>query len=199
MFLGTAQQNIITIYKAKLGIGAGFAGIPDAVLHIKQANEWGLSMENYLNTDKWTLGILGGGDLYLSFNHSLLGNFNKSTGEYSYISDVKLKTEVRYVNAIWLDKLMQLRPATYLMKSQEAESTGRHLGFIAQDVQVVFPEAVFENERGLLMLNYDKLEVLAIKAIQEQQEAINELKKQNEQMKGEIEALKHSGHPAGNK
>ena len=49
------------------------------------------------------------------------------------------------------------------------------IGFLAQDVQVLFPELVKHREDEYLGLNYDDFGVIAIKAIQEQQKIIDEL------------------------
>ena len=67
------------------------------------------------------------------------------------------------------------------------------LGFIAQDVQKLFPNIVRQREDGFLSLNYDDFGILAIKAIQEQQYKINEQQAMIEKLEkklNEIEYLK---------
>ena len=44
---------------------------------------------------------------------------------------------------------------------------GLHLGFVAQEVQQVFPEWVSEGEDGYLMLSMRGFEAVAVRAIQE--------------------------------
>ncbi|MBV1924747.1 MAG: hypothetical protein KUG68_12045, partial [Flavobacteriaceae bacterium] len=60
-------------------------------------------------------------------------------------------------------------------------------GFIAQEVQKLFPELVSEkkNEQGdsFLTLRYDAFGVLAIKTIQEQQKEIASLKEEVSELK----------------
>ena len=50
------------------------------------------------------------------------------------------------------------------------------LGVIAQDLELLFPQAVHTNEDGFKMVNYDALGVLAIQAVKEQQDLISEMK-----------------------
>ena len=74
------------------------------------------------------------------------------------------------------------------------------LGLIAQDVQVIINEAVYEDEEGetdLLGINYSDFIPVLIKGIQEQQDQIEEqqsdiliLKENNEDLKKQIQELK---------
>ena len=58
------------------------------------------------------------------------------------------------------------------------------IGFIAQDAQKVFPETVSHEEgEDLMGISYSKFAVIAIKAIQEQQEQIEALKQEIEDLK----------------
>ena len=75
-------------------------------------------------------------------------------------------------------------------------TSGKHSsGFIAQDVQQVMKELVTENNDPLktLTLNYNGIIPVLVKAIQEQQKLIDNLKQENELLKAkvdQIEALK---------
>jgi len=98
---------------------------------------------------------------------------------------------------------MQLNPVTYNWKVEEFSnrgfSTDSQIGFIAQDVQKLFPELVTTDNEGYLSMNYSKVTPILVKAVQEQQVMINEmkeqialLKQQNGEMKASIENLKSS-------
>jgi hypothetical protein len=50
------------------------------------------------------------------------------------------------------------------------------IGFIAQDVEEVLPELVSTSEKGMKGLSYGQLTAVLVKAIQEQQKQIEELK-----------------------
>ena len=92
-----------------------------------------------------------------------------------------------------LNKVLQLQPVTYRYNS-EKETAQRSMGFIAQDVQDLFPELVTRNplrdgKGGYLAVNYAGFGVLAVKSIQEQQVQIDELKKENEALRSKTESL----------
>ena len=89
-------------------------------------------------------------------------------------SDKKLKTNVKDID-YGLDTVMKLKPKQYDWKKDD-----RHdIGFIAQEVEEVIPEIVKDNEwfdDKVKTMDYEKLTAVLIKAVQEQQEQINELK-----------------------
>ncbi len=76
-----------------------------------------------------------------------------------------------------------------------------HYGFIAQDVKQLFPELVFGGsdnpKQDFLTLNYAGFSVIAINAMQEQQQQIERLKQQNEALNRRLERLENlaSGDP----
>ena len=70
-----------------------------------------------------------------------------------------------------LDRIQQVEALSYHYKSAEAKETT--IGFIAQDVLPIFPELVsYSAADDLYGINYAGFSVVAIKAIQEQQEVI---------------------------
>lgn len=82
---------------------------------------------------------------------------------------------------------MQLKPVRYHFK-EVPENTPKSYGFIAQEVKPLFPDVVGEKD-GYLSMNYGALGIVAIKAIQEQQEIIEDLHKRNETQQSQIEDL----------
>jgi hypothetical protein len=89
-------------------------------------------------------------------------------------SDEKLKTNIKDID-YGLDTILKLNPKQYDWKKDN-----RHdIGFIAQDVEKVIPEIVKDNEwfdDKIKTMDYEKLTAVLIKAVQEQQQQINELK-----------------------
>jgi len=71
------------------------------------------------------------------------------------------------LSATTLEKILKLNPVNFTWKNNP--QLGTKTGFIAQEVQSVFPEFVNELPNGYLGLDYAGLVVPAIKAIQEQQ------------------------------
>lgn len=63
-------------------------------------------------------------------------------------------------------------------------------GFIAQEVEAVFPDWVKENKDGYKTINMDELAPVMVEAIKAQQEQINALQAQMEMLMNELKALK---------
>lgn len=62
----------------------------------------------------------------------------------------------------------------------------RQLGIIAQDLEKQFPELVHTDEAGFKTVDYSRLSVVLLKALQEQGEEIEKLKEEMREMKGLI-------------
>lgn len=102
---------------------------------------------------------------YLFENYTLVG----STGS----SSLKYKTDVQDA-AHGLDALMSLRPVTFRMRSDPSKVVG---GFIAEEVDAAgLTEFVIYDNKGPDRLYYDRMISLAVKAIQDQQVIIEELR-----------------------
>jgi hypothetical protein len=89
-------------------------------------------------------------------------------------SDIKLKTNVKDIE-YGLDTIMKLKPKQYDWKKDNRKD----IGFIAQEVEEVIPEIVKDNEwfdDKIKTMDYEKLTAVLIKAVQEQQKQIEELK-----------------------
>jgi hypothetical protein len=135
----------------------------------------------------------------VGYNGWDVGFFRSNDGVYMSFSDRRLKSDIRELPSV-LDKLMQLKPVHYSMNNNN-KAGKRSTGFIAQDVQQLFPELVEVLEEptasnksinNLHALNYTGFSVIAIKAIQEQQRVIETLKKQVEQITNELTRLKQA-------
>lgn len=71
-----------------------------------------------------------------------------------------------------LDNVMKLKPSTYDYVNID-NPENRSWGFIAQEVEKIFPEIVLQSGE-FKGLSYDNFAVIAIKAIQEQQKIIEQ-------------------------
>jgi hypothetical protein len=91
-------------------------------------------------------------------------------------SDFNLKNSIEPIN-YGLNCINQLKPVSYLWNdvNRKLDSTIPDIGFIAQDVMDVIPEAVRSNGDGDLQLNYKAITATLVKAIQEQQALIKAL------------------------
>ncbi|MBL0294860.1 MAG: tail fiber domain-containing protein [Saprospiraceae bacterium] len=94
-------------------------------------------------------------------------------------SDARLKKNISPLTSS-LEKLLALNPVSYQWKS--GEDTRSHLGFLAQELETVIPEAVYkptgnsETSTDKYGVNYSTIIPVLVKAIQEQQQQIDELK-----------------------
>jgi Chaperone of endosialidase len=101
-------------------------------------------------------------------------------GTWAVFSDERLK-RIRGTYNSGLKAVMRLQPIRYEYKSDNVlgiKAEGEHIGFGAQAVQQVIPEAVTTNADGYLMVNNDPIIWTMLNAIKEQQKEIVELKRQ---------------------
>jgi hypothetical protein len=89
-------------------------------------------------------------------------------------SDETLKINVtEIVNS----DILSLTPVDFSFKSDETSK--KHYGFIAQDLEKIFPELVSNNLKGYKTVNYIELIPIMLSKMQSMQEEINDLKKVN--------------------
>jgi hypothetical protein len=142
---------------------------------------------------KWGL-YVSAIDSSLNFysNGSLRANIDRVTGVFSALSDRTRKKNIIPMKSV-LETVLKL-PAYSYNYLDSKDTDRRMLGFMAQDIQPFFPELVYQRydreiTKPVLTMDYSGLGVIAIKAIQEQQKQIEEMKKENDYLKGKIEAL----------
>ncbi|MFL5788780.1 MAG: tail fiber domain-containing protein [Flavisolibacter sp.] len=133
------------------------------------------------------------GELSLGLNGGFRGSFDPTTGAYTSISDARLKTNIKPMESV-LDKINQLKPSSYQFK--DAKNKQLYDGFIAQDVEKIFPNLVYHIEdmgkKEVYTMNYSGFGVIAIKAIQELQEEIKTQKQETQdQMLALTDKIKH--------
>ncbi|MBX7251651.1 MAG: tail fiber domain-containing protein [Candidatus Promineofilum sp.] len=87
-----------------------------------------------------------------------------------------------------LDLIKRLRPVAFTWKA----GGQRDFGLVAEEVAAVEPLLTTTNERGETEgVKYDRVAVVAVTAIQEQQKQIDEQRKIIERQQSEIDALKN--------
>ncbi|MBU0765519.1 MAG: tail fiber domain-containing protein [Bacteroidetes bacterium] len=144
-------------------------------------------------TSSWKGLMLGGNVGPVSDNSFTMGT---ASNRWTYIyavngtiqtSDRRQKKNIKDIE-YGLPEIMRLRPVSFNWKEND---TGTRLGLIAQDVQKIIKEVVVEgdDENKTLGLNYEELVPVLIKAIQEQQAEIEQLKKANESSQAEIKRI----------
>lgn len=131
-------------------------------------------------------GLVGIGTTAPTDTLSVNGTASKpGGGTWAVFSDERLK-KIKGNFTSGLNAVMKLQPLRYEYKPDNAlgiKSPGEHIGFGAQAVQQVIPEAVTTNANGYLMVNNDPIIWTMLNAIKEQQKEIVELKKQIRQLR----------------
>ena len=84
----------------------------------------------------------------------------------------------------FLPNVLQLRTFSFNYLNQ-SDNQPKQIGFMAQDVERFYPSLVTNGE--IKTLNYAGLSVVAIGAIQEQQQQIEQLKTANESLRRQLE------------
>jgi len=132
-------------------------------------------------------------------NSATIGIGKARATAWTTYSDGRLKTDRREL-PYGLNEVLKMQPLSYFHHNSTTnegklvvEETGTEsIGFVAQDMYKLIPEAVSvpEDETADLWgMNYDKLIPVLVKAIQEQQVVINELKDFVKELKQRIEQL----------
>lgn len=109
------------------------------------------------------------------------GTISSTNGTINVISDQRLKENIRDLDD-GLDKIMSLKPRKFDWKEGKGSDTKNVRGFIAQEFETVFPDLIGtwkdpapEGEEPYKSVNADLIPTL-VKAIQEQQAIISDLK-----------------------
>jgi len=162
-------QRIILNTSGNLGVNVTN---PQDVIHVNG----GIRTE-YIPSSYWVTYVDSQQDYNFAYSGTLKSYIQDTDGSYNIFSDRRLKNNIQEMDTSVIQKVMQLNPVTYSYKSDSTNK--KQDGFIAQEVQKLFPELVSEKktENGeFLTLRYDAFGVLAIRTIQEQQKEINTLK-----------------------
>ncbi len=120
------------------------------------------------------------------------GTASKSTaGSWLANSDSRLKKNIQTLDSKdALAKLLALRGVTYEWNDTQTGTErpkGYQLGFIAQEIQQVFPDKVSTDNLGFLQTAYGDYDAVFVQAIKELVNQIEELKAENLSLKAEID------------
>ncbi len=116
-----------------------------------------------------------------------------ATGAIGACSDVRYKTDVEAIPDV-RERVTQLRGVTYRWKHDEYPDRSfddrRHIGFIAQEVETVFPEMVLTDRNGYKSIDYSRLTPALVEAMKEQQAQIDKQQLQIDAQQRQINELK---------
>lgn len=187
------DTNTLSVNATTNRVGIGTIS-PSASLHVNHPNgsaTHGIVISNQTDVDEWRIyQQWSSNTLALFFNNVNVGNFDDVSGTYTPVSDRRLKKNITSFNTV-LDDVKKLNVVNYQFNHQL--SNRNYVGLLAQEVQTVFPHLVYQNapeEDDQLTMDYSGFGVLAIKAIQEQQQIIDKQQEEITELKKEIQLIK---------
>ncbi|MEO8435910.1 MAG: tail fiber domain-containing protein [Pyrinomonadaceae bacterium] len=171
---------------ASIGRGAAFFNVrPDAsaVAPNPSLRFLTVNVERMIITNAGNVGI---GTSAPTDTLSVSGTASKTGGgSWAVFSDERLKTIKGRFNS-GLKAVMQLQPIRYEYRPGNVlglKAEEEYVGFGAQAVQKVIPEAVTRNQNGYLQINNDPILWTMLNAIKEQQAQIQQLQEEVRQLR----------------
>jgi len=169
----------------------GFVGVglayPTNTLHVAGPSGNQLLLQNSSTLYSWRIYTESSDNLLFVSASGNYGYLRETDGSWQGESDGRLKKDIEAVGPV-LDRVLKLRPVSYRMKTMP-ESTPKSLGFIAQEVEPLFPEVVSE-ARGMKGMAYSELVPVAVGAVQELNQKVESQDKEIRDLKGEVERLR---------
>ena len=147
------------------------------------ANGYDLNWKKLLDSSNYTTYCATSDHSHTSFPASIIvtGSVSASSGFFE-TSDERLK-DIQAPLTTDLEKLSHLRKVYFNFKEDPSKT---HIGVIAQDIKELNPEIVNETDEGTLNVDYSKLSVIALDAVDQLN---NELKVVKEKLKKVLNAL----------
>jgi len=166
--------------QANVALGVGQAGFNQANAAYNKANTVSISLTDDTATNATYYPVItsaSSGSLTANVSSTNL-TFNPSTGTLSSVifnslSDANKKENIQTLTGA-LEKTLALRGVSYDLKESKQPS----IGLIAQEAEEIIPEVVYTDPEGNKSITYGNIIGLLIEAIKEQQQQIDELKKQ---------------------
>jgi len=160
---------------------------PRSEVHLIHSNLGGLNdgvrIENEgPNLEKWNLYTSNATGQFEFYSNGIKrATIDDASGAYTAVSDERTKTNIGDLPDV-LPLVMNLKPKTYQFIKDKDKKL--YSGLLAQELEKVFPQFVFYGGDGqvLYTVDYAGLSVIALKAIQEQQKMIEDLKKKIEEL-----------------
>ncbi len=122
----------------------------------------------------------------------VVGNILVDGGNYLSVSDERLKAHITPLEG-GLDKVSALRGVRYdLVGEAPTGEPGRHVGFLAREVEAVVPEVVATNDEGYKGVDYGRLTAVLVEAIHDQQAIIDAQAAQLDSLEARLAALEQA-------
>ena len=139
------------------------AGAPNvtSIIRARSAADIAFVVEDQNGTANMKVGSFG-------IECSVGTGFKPGGGSWAVLSDARLKHNIQPLTGA-LDSLLQLRSVTYEYNDPAAtqQPAGKQTGFIAQEVEKVFPEWVGEKADGYKFIDIRGFESLTVQSLRE--------------------------------
>lgn len=121
-----------------------------------------------------------------------------STCNLRYSSYLGACSDIRYKKNITplpdaLNKVLKLQGVNYYWKKDEFPdkkfTDDKQIGFIAQEIEKVYPEVVLTDDKGYKSVDYSRLTPILVEAIKEQQKLIHSQKKEIDNLNAKFSGL----------
>lgn len=131
-----------------------------------------------LNPTGIQLWTINGNQLVPINNQNLVSCHNLQVNtSFSLISDVRLKDNIQDIPMNYIDQLVNLKCKQYTFINDTSKTI--HYGYIAQDVEQLYPNLVMTNTEQIKSINYIELIPLLIEKINNLESEIIKLKNNN--------------------
>jgi hypothetical protein len=176
----------------------------DASVIVRAANGGGDPYIGFDIKDRggWSIGLDNGGDDYTALKFANVWNdpgaarmsLHESgnlwiAGVLTQASDRRLKKDIGTIDSP-LSKVMGMRGVGFNWREREFDNRkfdpDRQIGFIAQELKEVLPEAVSEGEDGYYSVSTSTVVPVLVEAMKEQQGQIEKLKSENDALKAKL-------------
>lgn len=173
-----------------LNIPGGLVGIgtstPQNRLHVlSPLNYQPLRLQN--SAGYYDVGPDFNGHFAFSASNGAASYISRTDGNYYVGSDLRLKKDVLSETGV-LERVLKLRPVSFRYNHAPDDSK-KTLGFIAQELEPLFPEAVNEAD-SLKSVSYSSLVPVAVGAIQELHAEIQQKDDDIESLRREVKELR---------
>lgn len=160
------------------GRGQIFLGPNSSSRYLRIGGDGGTSDHSTVSTSNGNLHIdaQSGYNLYLAWYNTSTVNVGGSltaNGNITAYSDIRIKDNIETIPSA-LDKLDQIRGVTYTRTDRD-DKERRYAGVVAQEIEKVLPEAIFENEE-YKSVDYNATIGLLIQAVKELQIEVETVK-----------------------
>lgn len=166
---GATGTNIVSGYTATVFAAVSGASVEVFSAESDRVNKSGDTMVGTLNLPSNGLNV-GSGQLQVTGgNVTTSGQFTAGNNVTAY-SDERLKENIKPIERA-LNRVNAMRGVTFNTKKDGAPG----VGFIAQEIQPLIPEAVYEDYAGYLHVAYGNITALLVNAINELTERVENL------------------------